>query len=757
MMGVAGLLASLHEDDDLVPGLVHMEEIPACDAEYGTLYRDLPLLIRQYLDSQSIRLYSHQCEAIDAFRAGESIILTTPTASGKTLAFALPIFERIIEDPSSTFLLLYPTKALTHDQLRSFRSLEEGFSIKAFTSVYDGDTEAGRRPHIRQSARILLTNPHELHQILSWHHQWSRFFSGLGGVVIDEAHRYRGVFGSHVALLLRRLRRISRHYGSDPSFFLSTATLANPGQFAARLCGISCREITRDGSPHGPRAFVFYNPYQSWPHARSVHRDTALLLAKCVNCGVQTLCFTGSRKIAELVALRAWELSSGGNGASATRIRAYRAGYLPEERRQIEEDLRMGVLRGVVSTNALEVGIDIGSLEGVILSGFPGTMMAAWQQVGRAGRSCRESLAFLVAYANPLDQYFMRHPESFFGASHEHAIIDLENQYILSGHVLCAGAELPLDCERDRDFFGPSLPQVIAAHARESLLGKTRRGWIYSGSRRASDLVGLDGNSRETFRVLSRGKVIETMDRFQVFREAHPGAILLHQGEQYRVDSCDLERKTVQVTPVDVEYYTRPMKSVRIRIKGNRDQRPLPGAHLSFGDVEVTEQYTAYKLLKAETTIGIEPLDLPPLQFSTRALWIEVPAGVTGEISLHGGDIAGGLHGMEHAMIAVMPFHVLCDRWDLGGLSVPCGGDMGDPTVFIYDGYEGGIGLAEKGFELCEDLLDTAYTLVNECRCEAGCPSCILSPKCGSDNQPLDKAATLHLLSLISGVKTQEK
>lgn len=753
-MSIDSFIASLSEDPDLAPGLVHQELIPARPAEYGTLSPDLPPAIRQYLDRRGIRLYSHQCQAIDAFRAGESLILTTPTASGKTLAFALPVFERIVQDNNSTFLLLYPTKALTHDQLRAFRSFEEGFSLGAITMVYDGDTEAGRRPLIRKSVRILLTNPHELHHILSWHHQWSRFFSGLEGVVVDEAHRYRGVFGSHVALLLRRLRRISRHYRSDPRFFLSTATLANPGEFATRLCGVPCREITRDGSPHGPRAFLFHNPYSRWPETRSVHRDTALLLTRCVRSGLQTLCFTGSRKAAELVSLRAKESVSGGNGVSSRRIAAYRAGYLPEERRQIEQDIRSGALGGVVSTNALEVGIDIGSLEGVILSGFPGTMMAAWQQAGRAGRSCRESLALLVAYANPLDQYFMRHPETFFAASHEHAIIDLENPYILSGQVLCAGAELPIDIERDREFFGHSLPQVIAAHASEALLGETRRGWIYSGSRRASELVGLDGTSRETFRVISQGRIIETMDRIQAFREAHPGAVLLHQGEQYRVNSFDMEDKTIHVTPVDVSYYTRPLKSVAIRIKGSRNQRPLPGAHLSYGDVEVTEQYTAYKLLKAETTIGIESLDLPPIRFSTRALWIEIPGNVTAEIQEREGDLAGGLHGMEHALIAVMPFHVLCDRWDLGGLSVPCGGDTGDPAIFVYDGYEGGIGLAEKGFECCEDLLDTARMLVGECRCETGCPACILSPKCGNDNQPLDKKAALHLLSLVSGRET---
>ncbi len=751
-MGIGDFLRAISEDQDLSPGLAHIEEIPARCAEYGSLDRTLPLPIHRHLESRQIRLYTHQCEAIAASRANESVILTTSTASGKTLAFAIPIFERLIEDPDATFLLVYPTKALTNDQLLAFQSLEKATGIAAHSAVYDGDTETGRRPRIRQTARVLLTNPHELHHILSWHHQWSRIFRGLRGVVLDEAHRYRGVYGSHVALLMRRLRRVARHYGSEPSFFLSTATIANPGEFASRLCGLPFREIAQDGSPHGKRTFLFYNPYHSWPALRSVHWDTALIFSRCMDHGMQTLCFTGARKSAELVAFRASEMNPGKGG-----IAAYRAGYLPEERRKIEQGLKSGTLRGVVSTNALEVGIDIGSLGGVILSGFPGTMMAAWQQAGRAGRSLGESLAALVAFANPLDQYFMRHPQEFFGAAHEHAIVDLGNPYILSGQVLCAGAELPIDCERDQEFFGPSLPDIIAAHASESLLGKTRRGWIYSGSRRASDLVAMDGSSRETFRVLSQGRVIETMDRSQAFREAHPGAILLHQGEQYRVDSCDLAAKTVHATPVDVDYYTRPLKSVNIRVTGIRDWRSLPGAPLTFGDVEVTEQFTAYKLLRSETVIGIEPLDLPPLQFSTRALWVEVPPDAVEAVGQQGGDLPGGLHAMEHAMIAMMPFHVLCDRWDIGGLSVPCGGDLGDPTIYVYDGFEGGIGLAEKAYGICEEILGTAHTLVRDCRCESGCPACILSPKCGNDNQPLDKAAALQLLSLVSGANEREK
>jgi DEAD/DEAH box helicase domain-containing protein len=756
MSPVAGLLQALQDDPRTAPGVVHVEEIPSRDAVFGDPAKPFPGAITRYLVQNNIRLYSHQCEAADALRAGESVILATATASGKTLAFALPVFECLQEDPAATALLLYPTKALANDQFRSLAEIGEGTGIQVFPAIYDGDTPREKRPRIRAGSRVILSNPHELHHLLAWHHQWSRFFTGLQFVVIDEAHRFRGVFGSHVALLLRRLRRICRHYGSSPRIVLSTATIANPGEFARKLCGVPCRVIDRDGSPHGHRTFLLYNPFTDGNRDPSVHRETALLVSRCIRHRLQTICFTGSRKTTELVAVWVREILSGEGPGASPAVASYRAGYLPEERRAVEQQLKAGALRGVVSTNALEVGIDIGSLEAVVLSGFPGTMMSAWQQVGRAGRSQSRSLALMVAFANPLDQYFMHHPGAFFQRPHEHAIIDLENPYILSGQVLCAAAELPLSPGRDGEFFGPDLPTIIASQEREHLLGRTRRGWVYSGSRRAPELVSLDSTSQETYRVLCSGRVLETLDRSQAFREAHPGAVLLHQGEQYLVRSLDLDTRTVRVSPVEVDYYTRPLKSVHIRVERTRAERPLPSCRLFFGDVEVTEQYTAYKILKGETVVAIEPLDLPPLRFSTRALWMQLSPEAASLVQAHGEDFAGGLHGLEHLFIAVMPFHVLCDRWDIGGLSVPCAGDSGDPTVFVYDGYEGGIGLCEKAYDRCEEVLRTAEELVRECRCDKGCPACIYSPKCGNDNQPLDKAASLRLLDLLQGVP-QEK
>jgi DEAD/DEAH box helicase domain-containing protein len=436
-------------------------------------------------------------------------------------------------------------------------------------------------------------------------------------------------------------------------------------------------------------------------------------------------------------------------GRHPDEVAAYRAGYLPEERRTIENHLKSGVLRGVVSTNALELGIDIGSLDAVIISGYPGTVISTWQQAGRAGRRSGEAVANLVGFQNPLDQYFMRHPEAFFSRPHEHAIIDCRNPYILSGHLLCAAAELPVDLERDLPLFGETARPLLESLEGCKLLRRTPRGWVYAGKGRAADAVQLNGISALTFRVLCNGRLIETMDRGQAYREAHPGAVMLHGGSSYVVQHLDLEERTIRVKESDGDLYTQPMKSVDMRVLSETDQREAGGVGIHFGDVEVTEDYTGYKILKYNQVVGMEPLDLPPLRFETEAVWFTVPDGVTESIANRGMDVAGGLHGIEHAMIGVAPFHVICDRWDIGGLSTRFHPDTEGATVFIYDGCEGGIGLSEKAFALLPAIVRTAGELVASCTCDEGCPACIYSPKCGNDNQPLDKQATIALLSFL--------
>jgi len=721
-------------------------------ARYGMLDEPLPAALDAYLTHSGIRLYSHQCEAINALRSGKNVIITTPTASGKTLAFNIPVFTGLDSDPDARALYLYPTKALSNDQYATHKTMEKFTGIPAKPAIYDGDTPQSKRAAIRENARIVISNPHELHQVLSWHAKWSPFFSHLKFVVIDEAHRYRGVFGSQIALLIRRLLRVARFYGADPQFVLSTATLANPEEFAGRLVGRPFTLVDTDGSPHGTRHFVLYNPFYDGIGERSAHQETKDLLLSCVKGDLQTLCFTGSRKMAELVTIWTREDARRTSARLAESISAYRAGYLPEERRKIESQLKNGEIRGVVSTNALELGIDIGSLDAVIIDGYPGTMMSTRQQAGRAGRKCGESLAVLVAQANPLDQFFMHHPDQFFSRSHEHAIIDIDNPYIVSGHLLCAAAELPLREESDAGYFGNSFEPLLAELAAGNLIRETSRGWVYAGRGRAADAVRLDGMAAESFRIICHGRLLETMDRAQAYREAHKGAIMLHQGETYVVNEMDLETHTVRVTETDVDYYTQPLKEVDLRVIETLAIRDINGVNCAFGDVEVTEQYTGYKIKKGDTILGVEPLSLPPLTFRTKAFWLVIPDPVATSVSAAGLDLAGGLHGTEHALIALMPLHVLCDRWDVGGLSTPAFGEKSEPTIFVYDGYEGGIGLTEKAFLLLPALFSSTCDLVRDCPCKKGCPSCIYSPKCGNDNVPLDKEATIKILSSLCQV-----
>ncbi len=747
-MAAPDFVRLLAEDPRYRGRVAHIDETPPRPPKYGTLSRPLPGNLADYLAKKRIRLYTHQCEAIERIRNGEHLVITTPTASGKTLAFTLPILEELERDGAATALYLYPTKALANDQYASLREIEELADLCTNTAIYDGDTPQGRRAAIRERSRIVISNPHELHQVLPWHAKWSRFLRDLRFIVIDEAHRYRGVFGAQVAGVLRRLLRICGHYGSAPRFVLSTATLANPVEFAGALTGAAASCIAEDGSPAGRKTFVLYNPYADGITDRSAHLETRDLFVEALRQDCRTICFAVSRRMAELVTR--WSQEALGEERAGT-IASYRAGYLPEERRAIEDALKRGDLTGVVSTNALELGIDIGSLDGAILSGYPGTMMSVRQQAGRAGRRGGDAVAVMVGFGDPLDQYFMRHPAAFFGKPHEHAVLDAENPFILAGHLLCAAAELPLDTDRDRTFFGDTIEAIAAALERQHLLRRTRRGYVYAGRGRATDAVSLDGASSDTFRILADGRLLETMNRAQAYREAHPGAVLLHRGTTYTVTDMDTDARVVRVRETDDDCYTQPSVRTEVAITAEEKRRHIGDSILSLGEVEVSQEVIGYTVRRRGSIVDGRSLDLPPIRFPTKALWFTVPETFGDTIAQAGGDLTGGLHGAEHALIATMPYHVICDRWDIGGVSTPLHPATGEATIIVYDGCTGGIGLAAKAYDLFSPWVRMTAALVRDCPCDAGCPACIYSPKCGNGNQPLDKQAAHLLLDSVVG------
>ncbi|MDR0470326.1 MAG: DEAD/DEAH box helicase [Nitrososphaerota archaeon] len=726
--------------------IVHLEELPAHTAILGELEKPLPENLQKVLLNRKIQLYSHQAQAINAARSGKNVVIATPTASGKTLAFNIPVFEALTMDRKATALYIYPAKALTNDQLKVLKELEKESQIKADPNIYDGDTPQYQRANIRENSRIILTNPYGLHQYLPWHYKWRNFFQNLKFIVMDEAHIYRGVFGSNVAMVIRRLLRICNQYHATPQIILSSATIANPEEHAQRLTGKDFEVVSNDGSPRGKKSFVFWNPpFEDSTNTlrRSTHQETKDLLTLSVLQNLQTLCFTTSRQLAELIT-RWTKTELTAKSKSANVVTAYRAGYLPQERRDIENRLKNKNLIGVVSTNALELGIDIGSLDSVIISGYPGTVISTWQQAGRAGRSNMDSLVMLVAYQNPLDQYFMKHPSDFFGRPHEQAIIGLHNHYITTGHIMCAASELPIN-ECDKQFFSELFSGSIQALEQGKLVKKTPHGWVYSGTARTTEMVSLGNISDKTVTVFYNGNLLETLTLNKAYEEAHTGAVLLHQGETYICESLDLNHLVAKVKQENVNYHTEALKDVEVTINKTQE-KSNKGTKIGLGEVSITETYHTYVTKIYDTVNKRSPLDLPPLTFSTIGVWFSIPDKVRELVESQNLDFAGGLHAVEHAMISIAPIFAMCDRWDIGGVSTPLHPDTKEPTIFIYDGFEGGIGISEALYAKIKPLWEKTLDLIDNCECREGCPSCIYSPKCGNENEPLDKKAASIIL-----------
>ncbi|MDP6048947.1 MAG: DEAD/DEAH box helicase [Candidatus Bathyarchaeota archaeon] len=727
----------------------HIEFLPRKKEVQGTLETPLSPSLQQYLDNRDITLYKHQADAINLARKGENIVITTPTASGKTLAFNIPVFEALSMDPQARALYIYPMKALTNDQQNVLLIMEKETGISVHPKIYDGDTSRDDKRRIRDKARIVLTNPYGLHHYLHWHHLWKNFYENLQFIIIDESHTYRGVFGSHIALLIRRIQRICRFYGSNPQYILSSATIANPKEHSKKLTGKDFHVISSDSSESGKKSFIFWNPpfIDDDLTRRSTHQETRTLLSYCIREELQTLCFTKSRKMAELIGIWVKQDLDRTHPELADAVYSYRAGYHPEERRKIERGLKQREISGVVTTNALELGIDIGSLDCVIMSGYPGTVISTWQQAGRAGRLIDDSVVFLVAFQDPLDQYFMNHPQDFFSRNPENAVINLDNPYITIGHVMCASNELPLS-DRDIDYFSEGYLQSIDELSEKRLIKKRQEGWMYSGTFRPETRVKLNNILDQTVTVFHYSRALETMDITQAYREVHEGAIFLHQGEPYQVNSLDLNSLVARVEEADPGYYTEALKTIDISIK-SRINELNRGIKSGLGKVDVTEYYIEYRRMRNEKVISKHPLNLPPLNFPSIGFWFTIPSSIVSRIRSSGLDLAGGLHAIEHAMIAISPLHAMCDPRDLGGVSTELHRDTMEPTIFVYDGYKGGIGLSEKLHELLPELLGTILNLVKDCKCEEGCPSCIYSSKCGTNNEPLDKKTAIVLLNYL--------
>ena len=729
--------------DDLLHGeeLAYLGSDPAREAQSEPLPAELPAALSERLEEHGIdSLYLHQAAAWEAAARGEHFVVTTGTASGKTLAFNLPVLAALAEDPKLRALYLYPTKALAQDQIRSLSALKVK---RVRPAIYDGDTESERRWQIRKWANLILTNPDMLHiGVLPHHDRWGDVLSNLRYVIVDEAHVYRGVFGSHVGNVLRRLRRLARIYGADPQFLLASATIGNPGELARSLLGIDFTVIEDDGAPKAERTVALWNPPlldEELGLRGSALAEASKLKADLVSRGLRTLVFAKSRRAAELIHKFTAERLG-----DASALSPYRAGYTPAQRREIEQRLFAGELLGVSATNALELGIDVGLLDCVISVGFPGTVASLRQQWGRAGRR-GHGLAVLVASEDALDQYFMREPETLLERRVEAAILDHENPRVLDGHVAAAAFEAPLD-EEDAEILGTEALRRAAEHPE---LQKTDAGYVWAGRDYPAARFGLRSTSPDVFAVVEAqtGSVLGTIERERAYSTVHEGAIYLHLGESYRVAALDLAARSALVEPFNGDYYTQAKKETTTAIEEVlRSERRL-GLELSFGRVSVTEQVVGYQMksIRDQSTIELVALDLPQTSFDTEAVWyLPEPDQLVGLEQMP--RLLGTLHAAEHAMIAILPLWAMCDRWDIGGLSTNLHFQTARPTIFVYDGHTGGVGITERGFDVFEGWVEDTAKMLEGCPCESGCPSCVQSPKCGNLNEPLDKAGALELL-----------
>jgi DEAD/DEAH box helicase domain-containing protein len=751
MQDPRAFLASLRQDESLV----HVRELAARAPEPRPFPDDVPAVLIDRLRLIGVEgLYEHQARALDLVRGGRNTVIATGTASGKTLVYNTAFASEALLDPKRTALYLFPTKALARDQLRAVRELKLP-QLKA--AVYDGDTPQAERPLIRRNANLVMTNPDMVHAaILPDHARWADFFLRLSMVVVDEAHVARGVFGSHVSMVLRRLRRLVAHYGGEPRFVLASATVGNPAELAERLVGAAFEAVVEDASPAGGKVFALWNPPvidEETGARRSALTDASILMSRLAEDGVKSIGFARSRRAAELLAeFTRRELP----GELKGKVKSYRAGYLAEDRRELERRLAADELVAVASTNALELGIDIGSLDAAVLVGYPGTRASMWQQAGRAGRRASESLAVLVAQDDPLDQYLVQHPADLFDRPAEAAVIDPANPFVLEPHLLCAAREYPL-AEEELAFFGDAETTAPAVERleRRGLLTRRRGSWHHRGRQSPHRAVDIRSASGHLFSIVieDTGELLGTVDESRAYYHVHPGAVYLHQGEQFEVHNLDLASRVALVDRVDPDYYTQSRDTTDIEVVVAEEESRTGDVPTFYGTVRVTNQVVGYvrKHVATGETLEVVPLGMPPQELETKAVWWAVPDTTVARAAIEPSDVPGAAHAAEHAAIGLLPLVATCDRWDVGGVSTAYHPDTGGCAIFVYDGYQGGAGIAERGFRQAERLLRATLETVRGCPCGTGCPSCVQSPKCGNGNEPLDKAGAVALLAAILG------
>lgn len=736
-MDVKGFLTELQAQRWYGDQIVHARHVPARAAEYAIPTVALADELAMALRGQGIeRLYSHQVEAIDHLNDGQNVVIVTGTASGKTLCYNLPVVNHLLAtDSSSRALYLYPTKALAEDQLGALQRIVDSHpAIKAVLrpARYDGDTPKHHRSKIRKDATVILSNPDMLHTaILPYHGKWAAFLSDLKYIVIDELHTYRGIFGSHMAVVMRRLRRLCNHYGSAPQFIACSATIANPDELATSLTGLPFQCVDHDGSARGEKTVVFWNPSPTRDDSmlrKSANVEAEQLLVNLLKRKAQTIVFAKARVVAELIYKYARERLQRRHPDLADRLRAYRGGYLPQERREIEQKLFSGELLGCVSTNALELGIDVGSLDAALLVGFPGTICSTWQQVGRSGRSNQSSLAIMLAYNDPIDQYLMRHPDYFFNASAEHGVADPLNVYILAAQLACAVFELPLS-DKDRCYFGDAIPAVMKILAEDEKVIQIGHQWHWNCDQYPAASTNLRTISDDTFTIVcdedGQQRVIGYVDSISAPELVYPQAIYLHDGQSYQVRSLDQVGKIASVKPAEVDYYTQPVLSDQCRIVETHHEKKCGDAQICFGRLDVTWQTVAFKKIRFHTmeVIGQTALDLPPQTLQTTGLWVIPPNDLLESLHQNGHRPVEAMVAVRNLMLVLLPVLSMCDRKDISGQVNSS--NLGIAAMFVYDRYPGGLGFSQKGFEMIEQLMQMCHQLLNDCPCSDGCPSCV--------------------------------